>query len=286
MVLTLVLLAALAAGALAPTASRAAPRATTSIWQPGLGSDPRHVTDATYFNDGALPAADPYVLHDPRSGYYYAYSTEGADPGYDFAIYRSADLVTWEKAAPGALPVNDPNQWGTDWFWAPETYYNTRTGLYYMFYAARSAPNAQAVVRVRRLRGAVQDRGGGLPLAGRPVSQHRQPPDRLQPLRPQLPRRQPDHGARPAQAAGHAAAGRDGAAGNLYPADRPRRAVRRTRADGPVLLAERLPQLGVGHRPAQVHRGVHDPCRAAHQRLVERPHRHDDADDRPRLPGH
>ena len=53
-------------------------------------------TDATYFNDGRLPAADPYVLHDQRSGYYYAYSTEGADQGSYFAIYRSADLATWQ----------------------------------------------------------------------------------------------------------------------------------------------------------------------------------------------
>ena len=101
------------------------------------------VTDATYFNNAAFPGADPYVLHDPRSGYYYAYSTTGADPGYYFAVYRSADLVTWERAAPGALPVNDPNQWGNTWFWAPETYYNARTGLYYMFYAARSDANAK-----------------------------------------------------------------------------------------------------------------------------------------------
>jgi GH43 family beta-xylosidase len=100
-------------------------------------------TDATYFNDAEFAAADPYVLHDPRSGYYYAYSTEGALPGWNFAVYRSADLVTWERASPGALPVKDPNQWGTDWFWAPETYYNPRTHLYFMFYAARSAANAQ-----------------------------------------------------------------------------------------------------------------------------------------------
>jgi len=67
-------------------------------------------TNATYFNDAALPAADPYVLHDQRSGYYYAYSTDGADPGYYFAIYRSADLATWEKVPGGALPANDPKQ--------------------------------------------------------------------------------------------------------------------------------------------------------------------------------
>jgi hypothetical protein len=100
-------------------------------------------TDATYFNDASIPAADPYVLHDPATGEYYAYSTDGADPGHYFGIYRSADLVTWEKAAPGALAVDDPNQWGNDWFWAPEVYRNPRTGLYFMFYAARSDANAQ-----------------------------------------------------------------------------------------------------------------------------------------------
>jgi hypothetical protein len=101
-------------------------------------------SDATYFNNAAFAAADPYVMHDPRSGFYYAYSTEGADNGYYFAVYRSADMVTWQKAAPGALPVSDPNQWGNTWFWAPETYYNPRTHLYFLFYAARSDANAQA----------------------------------------------------------------------------------------------------------------------------------------------
>jgi GH43 family beta-xylosidase len=100
-------------------------------------------TNATYFNDASIAAADPYVLYDRSTGYYYAYSTEGADPGYYFAVYRSADLATWEKAAPGALPVADPKQWGNDWFWAPEVYHNTRTGLYFMFYAARSDANAK-----------------------------------------------------------------------------------------------------------------------------------------------
>jgi glycosyl hydrolase family 43 len=101
----------------------------------------RPATNATYFNNAALPAADPYVLHDQRSGYYYAYSTEGADAGYYFAIYRSADLATWEKVPGGALPVDDPKQWGNDWFWAPEVYFNPRTRLYYLFYAARSDAN-------------------------------------------------------------------------------------------------------------------------------------------------
>ncbi len=108
----------------------------------GAAAAPIH-SDATYFNNAALPAADPFVLHDPRTGLYYAYSTTGADPGYYFAVYTSADLVTWQRAAPGALPVDDPNQWGNTWFWAPEVYYNPHTGLYFMFYAARSDANAQ-----------------------------------------------------------------------------------------------------------------------------------------------
>jgi hypothetical protein len=101
-------------------------------------------TNATYFNDAALPAADPYVLHDPSSGHYYAYTTDGADPGSYFGIYRSADLVTWEHVKGGALPVDDPKQWGNDWFWAPEVYRNPKTGLYFLFYAARSDANAKA----------------------------------------------------------------------------------------------------------------------------------------------
>lgn len=100
-------------------------------------------TNATYYNNAAFNAADSYVLHDTKTGYYYAYSTEGAGAGYYFAIYKSADLVTWQKVPGGALPVNDPGQWGNTWFWAPEVYHNTKTGLYFMFYAARSDANAQ-----------------------------------------------------------------------------------------------------------------------------------------------
>jgi hypothetical protein len=109
----------------------------------GAGVASATTTNATYFNDAAIPAADPYVLYDAATGYYYAYSTEGADAGYYFAVYRSADLATWEKVGHGALPANDANQWGNDWFWAPEVYHNTTTGLYFLFYAARSDANAR-----------------------------------------------------------------------------------------------------------------------------------------------
>ena len=94
-------------------------------------------TDATYHNDASTPGADPFVLFDEASGYYYAYSTEGADPGYHFAIYRSPDLATWEHLPGGALRAGQDGDWAHDWFWAPEVYHNPATGLYFLFYAGR-----------------------------------------------------------------------------------------------------------------------------------------------------
>ncbi|QGK72292.1 family 43 glycosylhydrolase [Allosaccharopolyspora coralli] len=94
-------------------------------------------TNATYFNDASTFGADPFVLWDEASGQYVAYSTDGADAGYRFAIYRSPDLITWQKVPGGALDVDDGSQWAHDWFWAPEVYHNPDTGLYYLFYSAR-----------------------------------------------------------------------------------------------------------------------------------------------------
>jgi hypothetical protein len=102
---------------------------------------PHRGTDATFFNDAASPGADPYVLFDRASGYYYAYSTEGADPGWNFAIYRSPDLATWEHLPGGALRAGQDGDWAHDWFWAPEVYHNPRTGLYFLFYAGRMNRN-------------------------------------------------------------------------------------------------------------------------------------------------
>ena len=162
-------------------------------------------TNATYFNDASLPAADPYVLHDPSTGYYYAYSTDGADPGSYFGIYRSADLVTWEHVKGGALPVNDPKQWGNDWFWAPEVYRNPEDRAVLPVLRRPLGRQREGLVRLRELRGALQGRRRRVPLAGRAVSQHRCPPARLQPVRPGLPRCEPPDGAGPEEAAGHAA---------------------------------------------------------------------------------
>lgn len=107
---------------------------------------PQQATDATFFNDASVPAADPYVLYDKQSGYYYAYCIDGAQKGsdgasYTFGVYRSADLATWEHLPGGALPMNEPNRWGKDWFWAPEVYHNDRTGKYFLFYSARQRDN-------------------------------------------------------------------------------------------------------------------------------------------------
>jgi beta-galactosidase len=89
----------------------------------------------TFHNNPVSNAADPQVLYDKNSGYYYAYSTDGARSGYRFGIYRSADLATWEQLN-GAIPTSDP-MWANDWFWAPECYYNENNGYYYLFYSGR-----------------------------------------------------------------------------------------------------------------------------------------------------
>ncbi|WP_199439700.1 glycoside hydrolase family 43 protein [Umezawaea beigongshangensis] len=94
-------------------------------------------TDATWFNDAGSPGADPHVLFDRASGYYYAYSTEGADPGHHFGVYRSPDLATWEHLPGGALREGQDGNWAHDWFWAPEVYHNPATGLYFLFYSGR-----------------------------------------------------------------------------------------------------------------------------------------------------
>lgn len=103
----------------------------------------RNGQDLTYYNAAQTPAADPYVLYDEASGYYYAYSTDGAQKGYMYGIYRSPDLAVWERAAPGALKSDEKNRWGKTWFWAPEVYHNEDTGKYFMFYAAMMKDDAR-----------------------------------------------------------------------------------------------------------------------------------------------
>lgn len=114
-----------------------ASQASAATASPPAAPAARQTATPTYFNDARTIGADPYVHFDRRSGYYYAYSTEGAAQGFHFAIYRSPDLATWQRLPGGALPANDPKQWAHDWFWAPEVYHNEKTGLYFLFYSGR-----------------------------------------------------------------------------------------------------------------------------------------------------
>lgn len=111
------------------------------------GSHDDNSTIPQYHNAARHPAADPYVFYDSKSGQYFAYSTEGADNGYLFAVYNSPDLSTWHKQPGGVLRACYDDKmnriqggqacWARDWQWAPETYYNDETGWYFFFFAGR-----------------------------------------------------------------------------------------------------------------------------------------------------
>ena len=93
----------------------------------GASSKPsRWHTNGTYINNATTIAADPYVRWDQKTGAYWAYSTEGADPGWYYGIYTSPDLATWSKIPGGAIKNDSANIWAQDWWWAPECYYNVR----------------------------------------------------------------------------------------------------------------------------------------------------------------
>ncbi|KAJ6443417.1 phosphatidylserine decarboxylase [Purpureocillium lavendulum] len=101
-----------------------------------------------FHNSARHAGADPYVLYDGGSGQYYAYSTEGADAGFNFAVYSSPDLSTWHKHPGGVLRAcydggktdklaGGQACWARDWLWAPETYFNEKTGWYFFVFAGR-----------------------------------------------------------------------------------------------------------------------------------------------------
>jgi hypothetical protein len=80
--------------------------------------------------------------------------------------------------------VNDPKQWGNDWFWAPRSTSTRARGLYFMFYAARSDANkanwfGYADFEEPSKTGVAVSRSP----AG-PVPQHRQPPIDYNPYDP------------------------------------------------------------------------------------------------------
>ncbi|KAI5464398.1 putative xylanase 9 [Mariannaea sp. PMI_226] len=113
----------------------------------GSGQDKPSNKAPQFHNSATHEAADPYVFYDSKSGQYYAYSTAGADEGHNFAIYSSPDLSTWRKQPGGVLKACYDGQmnhvkggqacWARDWFWAPEAYYNEKTGWYFFVFAGR-----------------------------------------------------------------------------------------------------------------------------------------------------
>lgn len=78
--------------------------------------------------------ADPYVLFDERSGFYYCYATSNQDGDGQFYLYKSKDLIRWQFVR-YALNIKDKN-WGKGNYWAPECYFNPHNGHYYFFYSA------------------------------------------------------------------------------------------------------------------------------------------------------
>ena len=83
-----------------------------------------------------IKGGDPFVMFDPKSGIYYLYCTSNSLCGKKhFGIYKSNDLINWEFVN-FAFDEKQENNWGKDWFWAPECYYNPNNEHYYMFYSA------------------------------------------------------------------------------------------------------------------------------------------------------
>lgn len=81
--------------------------------------------------------ADPFILFDPKSQYYYIYATDSLKDkeGKTFIAYKTKDLTHLEYV--GYVLDIKYNQWGKDWFWAPIVLFNPNNNLYYMFYSAR-----------------------------------------------------------------------------------------------------------------------------------------------------
>ena len=97
---------------------------------------PGDLSPATYANpvlDSDFP--DPAVLRAP-DGFYYAYATQGGEPGamLNIQVARSQNLVEWERLG-DALPVKPSWASRTQDFWAPHV--SEHGGRYYLYYSAK-----------------------------------------------------------------------------------------------------------------------------------------------------
>ncbi|MDQ0415078.1 glycoside hydrolase family 43 protein [Mesobacillus stamsii] len=82
---------------------------------------------------GITNIGDPFVLKDKDT--YYMYATSAATIG--FRAWQSSNLVDWEDKGLVFDSYEQPNQWATGDFWAPEVVMHN--GEFFMTYSARNA---------------------------------------------------------------------------------------------------------------------------------------------------
>lgn len=126
-------------------------------------------------------AGDPFVRYDAIEKKFYCYSTaEGHPKINEFFAYESLDMIHWRKRP--NIQVHSSTNWADSWFWAPECYYNAKTGWYFLIYSARVKPHlikeyfgkdamleccVLAIAKSRSPLGPFEDLGG-LPIDYRP----------------------------------------------------------------------------------------------------------------------
>ncbi len=98
-------------------------------------------TEGTYDNPviaGDFP--DPSVIRIGET--YYAVGTSN-DFAPNYPIYESSDLINWTRIS---SVFNQPPEWASDDFWAPELFYNN--GTYYLYYTTKRKDNRIACIGV------------------------------------------------------------------------------------------------------------------------------------------
>lgn len=98
-------------------------------------------TEHTYTNPviaGDFP--DPSVIRVGET--YYAVGTS-CDFGPNYPIYQSSDLINWKRIA---SVFNEPPEWTSDDFWAPELFY--KDGTFFVYYTTKRKDNRIACIGV------------------------------------------------------------------------------------------------------------------------------------------
>ena len=111
---------------------------------PGLVTDTPPDTLRSYLNPvgGITDIGDPYVLK--YNNNYYMYATSSSE---GFYVWKSSNLVDWEKGGLALNRNNTGNNWGKGNFWAPEVKYYK--GKFYMTYSAIS-DNDKMKIRIAK----------------------------------------------------------------------------------------------------------------------------------------